>query len=220
MIAFILVAVVLLVIFLRPRYKEPRVIKGVFTRDQCEKIIQMASKRLEPSSVSWDMEVDRTIRKSETAWLSPHKSPLVRDVMQKCISMTDRPFRNSEHLQVLKYKPGGFYSVHHDAFEYEKTPRVFTAIIALNDDYTGGGTGFPTLNRVYKLNQGDVLLFNTLNDWGLHTDKALHAGMPVKSGEKWICNLWIHRHAYSLKDDEEEAEEHIKRETGGSCSAL
>lgn len=214
MIVFVLIAVIILVILLRPKYKEPRVIKNVFTREQCERIIQMASKRLEPSTVSWGMEVDNDIRKSETSWLSPYKSPLVRQVMDECVSMTDRPFKNSEHLQVLKYKPGGFYSLHHDAFENEKNPRVFTAIIALNDNYTGGGTEFPNLKKVYKLNQGDVLLFNTLNDWGLHTEKALHAGMPVKSGEKWICNLWIHRHYYNINDDDKEAEENIKKNKG------
>jgi len=30
------------------------------------------------------------------------------------------------------------------------------------------------------------------------TSKAIHGGKPVISGEKWICNLWIHRYPYKL----------------------
>jgi hypothetical protein len=29
------------------------------------------------------------------------------------------------------------------------------------------------------------------------TSKALHGGQPVKSGEKWICNLWVRKYPYA-----------------------
>jgi len=70
-------------------------------------------------------------------------------------------------------------------------------MVALNDGYTGGETIFPNLRKEFKLNKGDVLIFNTLNDYGYHTKKALHGGSPVNSGDKWVCNLWIHRHPYT-----------------------
>jgi hypothetical protein len=28
------------------------------------------------------------------------------------------------------------------------------------------------------------------------TSKALHGGLPVKSGEKWVCNLWVRQYPY------------------------
>ena len=104
-------------------------------------------------------------------------------------------------MKVLKYTPGGFYTQTQDKFDLsvEKNPRLYTCIIALNDEYEGGETSFPNIGKDYKLNKGDVLLFNTLNDWGRITDKALHGGKPVISGDKWICNLWIHRYPYGAQ---------------------
>jgi prolyl 4-hydroxylase len=74
--------------------------------------------------------------------------------------------------------------------------RIHTFILALNDTYDGGETHFPNLNTSYKLNAGDALFFDTLNIFGWMTSKALHGGLPVKSGEKWICNLWIREYPY------------------------
>ena len=52
------------------------------------------------------------------------------------------------------------------------------------------------LKEKYKLKAGDALFFNTLDNYGLDTSKALHGGEPVKNGEKWICNLWVHKYKY------------------------
>jgi|TARA_R110000823_G_scaffold5793_3_gene22871 hypothetical protein len=201
MIVFIFVSIILLIILLRPRYQHPRVIRNVFSHKVCDHIIELATPNLKPSLVGTTSEggsVDTSERKSETAWLAPDTSDTVRRVMDKCVSTTDRQFANAEYLQVLKYQPGGFYNPHQDVFDRheEPNPRVNTCIIALNDDYEGGETVFPTLQKEYKLNKGDVLLFNTLNDWGFQTQKALHGGKSVISGEKWVCNLWIHQYPY------------------------
>jgi predicted 2-oxoglutarate/Fe(II)-dependent dioxygenase YbiX len=202
MIVFILVSLLIICILLRPKYQEPRVLRNVFTSEMCDSIIELATPKLTRSEISLNKDIDTTIRDSETAWLKPESSDVVRRVMQKCVAATDRQFINTEYLQVLKYKPGGFYKPHQDAFKssVEKNPRLYTCIVALNDDYEGGETSFPNLGKDFKLNKGDVLLFNTLNDWGLRTEKALHGGKPVISGEKWICNLWIHRHPYEQRE--------------------
>jgi|TARA_B110000977_G_scaffold36604_1_gene49127 hypothetical protein len=198
MIIFVIISIVLICIFLRPKYQEPHVIRNAFTGKMCDRIIELASRDLKPSTVSQGKDVDDTKRKSETAWLNPKESASVEKLMEKCVSLTDRQFDNAEYLQVLKYTPGGFYKPHQDAFENEKNPRLYTCIVALNDDYEGGETTFPVLGKDFKLNKGDVLLFNTLNDWGRITAKAIHGGKPVLSGEKWICNLWIHKYPYEL----------------------
>ena len=200
MIAFVLVAFVLICILIRPKYQEPRVLRNVFTQQECDNIIEIARPNLSQSLVSLNRDIDTKVRDSETAWLKPGTTGDVKRVIDKCVSMTDRQTVNAEYLQVLKYKPGGFYKPHQDAFKLKlnENPRLYTCIVALNDKYEGGETTFPNLGKDFKLNQGDVLLFNTLNDWGRMTDKALHGGKPVISGEKWICNLWIHRHPYEF----------------------
>ena len=215
----IIIAVVLLCILLRPRYKEPMVLPSVFTPEECDNIIKAADSRLEPSNLDTDFHVDKSIRESETAWIDPAENKVANKMIRKCVSYTDRKPVNSEQLQVLKYKEGGFYTPHQDAFYDEPNPRTVTAIIALNDDYEGGETEFPNLGKRFKLNKGDVLLFNNFTDWGYQTPKSLHGGRPVKSGEKWICNLWIHRYPYN-PEDWTGSKAFPGNEGGGSCSVF
>ena len=70
-------------------------------------------------------------------------------------------------------------------------------MFALNDDYEGGETSFPNLDIKYKLKKGDCLFFHTLDNYDALTSMALHGGQPVKSGEKWVCNLWVHKYPYA-----------------------
>lgn len=191
----ILIIILLLAFLLRPTYYPPRVYRNFVSHETCDYIIDKARKDLKPSTVAKEKVLDEKVRKSETAWLDK-SDPLVSKVIEKCVSHTDRPLCNCEKLQVLKYTPGGFYKPHQDAFENDPNMRMHTCIIALNDDYEGGETEFPNLNKKYKLNKGDMLLFDTTNDWGWITSAALHAGKPVTSGEKWICNLWIRTYPY------------------------
>lgn len=192
----LLVFITILVLYILPNYPTPRIFENFLTDDECEYIIQQAKRSMEISTVKTDKKVDESVRKSETAWLKKEDS-IVRSVMERCLTNTDRPFINCEQLQVLRYKPGGFYKPHQDAFENEKNMRMYTFILALNDDYEGGETIFPNLKKEYKLKKGDALFFDTLDNYEFMTSKALHGGKPVKSGEKWICNLWVRKYAYT-----------------------
>lgn len=187
----------LLVIYLVPRYQEPRVIPEFLSDDERNHIMKKAEKKLNVSTVAVDGKVNRDIRVSETAWLELD-DPIVRRVAERCVSLTDRPLGNCENLQVLRYKQGGHYKPHQDTFDDMKgNKRMYTIILALNDDYEDGETEFPNLKKTYKLKAGDALFFHTLDNYELKTSKALHGGRPVKSGEKWICNLWVHKYPYN-----------------------
>lgn len=192
----LLISITLLILYFIPTYTNPKIIKTVLTNDECDHIKQVASKKLHASTVSKSRNIDETIRKSETAWIKASEDPVVDKLIRKCVSMTDRPLSNCEDLQVLKYEPGGFYKPHQDAFPDDKNKRMYTFIIALNDEYEGGETVFPNINKSYLLEKGDALFFNTLNNYECMTKKALHGGASVTSGEKWVCNLWIRKYTY------------------------
>lgn len=195
-IIIILLAILTILFLMRPRYHQPFIYRNFIPHETCDYIIEQVRDKLKPSTVSMKKVVDTDVRKSETAWLGT-EDPIVKAVVDSCTSTTDRPLCNCEKLQVLKYTPGGFYKPHQDAFVGEKNMRKHTCIIALNDDYEGGETEFPNINKKYKLKKGDMLFFNTMNDWGMMTPEALHGGRPVTSGEKWICNLWIRTFPYA-----------------------
>ena len=191
----ILLFLIVLLAYLLPTYPKPVVIENFLSENERIHIKQEAKSKLQVSTVDKDRRVDEQIRKSETAWLST-EDPIVRSVVERCVSRTDRPIENCEQLQVLRYKEGGHYNPHQDVFYQDKNKRLYTFIIALNDEYEGGETAFPYLNEKYKLNAGDALFFHTLDNYGLDTTDALHGGQPVKSGEKWVCNLWVHKYPY------------------------
>ena len=87
--------------------------------------------------------------------------------------------------------------------EFEKNggQRVVTMIIYLNDDFTGGTTEFPNLKQEYFPKKGNALLFYSLQKNG---DKchplSLHAGTPVKTGHKYIANVWLREKPYKTID--------------------
>jgi prolyl 4-hydroxylase len=191
----ILLFLIVLLVYLLPTYPKPVVIENFINEKECAYIIEQAKSKLHVSTVDKDRRVDEQIRKSETAWLST-EDPIVRRVVERCVSRTDRPIENCEQLQVLRYKEGGHYNPHQDVFYQDKNKRLYTFIIALNDEYEGGETAFPVINENYKLKAGDALFFHTLDNYGLDTTDALHGGQPVKSGEKWVCNLWVHKFPY------------------------
>lgn len=176
-------------------YRKPQVIKGILSDKERRYIITLAEDKLEDSKITTGKIVNESIRKSKTAWLSKN-DPIVDRIIRKCLKYTDKHVTNFEKLQVLKYEKNGHYKYHQDCFIGDKNKRIHTFILALNDDYDGGETHFPHLNKSYKLSAGDALFFDTLNKWGCMSSKALHGGLPVKSGEKWICNLWVRKYPY------------------------
>lgn len=187
---------IVLVVYMLPTYPKPIIIENFLSENERIHIKQKAESKLEVSTVAKNKKVDEKIRKSETAWLST-EDPIIKSVVERCVSHTDRPIENCEQLQVLRYKPSGYYKPHQDVFYEDKNKRVHTFILALNDEYEGGETSFPNIKEKYKLRAGDALFFDTLDNYGLDTSDALHGGEPVKSGEKWVCNLWVHKYPYN-----------------------
>jgi hypothetical protein len=177
-------------------YIEPKVIPNLLTEDEIEYIKKKSIDKLEPSTIGDLDEVKESTRISETTVLS-REDPIIDNLMRKCVGLTNKPIGHCEKLQVTRYKTGGFYKPHQDVIlKYLPNIRQYTFIFALND-YEGGETSFPNLDIKFKLKKGDCLFFHTLDNHEQYTSMALHAGEPVKSGEKWICNLWVHKYPYT-----------------------
>ena len=64
----------------------------------------------------------------------------------------------------------------------------------LNDDYGGGSTYFPDFGLRITPERGKAVFFHNLTAEGnAQHPMARHVGEPVLSGEKWLCNPWIHQ---------------------------
>ena len=178
----------------------PTEVGQILTPEECKAIIDYAEPKFSRSTLVAAEAVDDT-RTSETAWLS-RDHDLSRKILAKARELTGMPFENCEDIQVVRYKPGTYYKPHHDAccednehclkFEDEGGQRVGTLLVYLNDDYEEGWTAFPDANLKLKAPPGGGVFFRPLgrDDWRCHP-KALHGGMPVKNGTKYLCNVWV-----------------------------
>ena len=68
---------------------------------------------------------------------------------------------------------------------------MLTLLVYLNDGYDGGETEFPDLGLRVRGAPGDALLFASVDAAGAPCPAARHAGLPVRSGEKFLLSKWI-----------------------------
>ena len=182
-------------------YDEPYIINNIITEDEAKYIIYNASSEFNDSSILGQI-VDHNVRKSKTAWLHKNDDSVILTIMLRIANIVNLPLENAESLQVVRYEPDGYYKEHHDSccdntkicndFIKRGGQRIKTVLIYLNDDFEEGSTYFPLLNKKYKPPKYSAIIFNPLakNSNKCHP-LALHAGLPVKSGIKYIANLWF-----------------------------
>jgi len=174
-------------------YEEPRVIDNFITHEDCDYFMNLEGE-FECAGVGGvgGRIINPSVRKCEMkVSKEPYDINVITKICTKCNEILSGGEFNIEPISVVRYKVNGFYKPHYDnnAVDME---RDYTFIIALNDDYEGGETEFPNLEKEYKLKKGQALFFHNIDKDRNKTHYALHAGKRVKSGEKWICNLWVY----------------------------
>jgi len=186
-------------------FTKPKIYENFITDKESEYILKKAENNYHVSGIGFgasqlDPDIDFNIRTSYVAWL-PKNDKIIKKIILKVCKLTNMNFKNVEDLQVVKYEPNGYYNEHHDSccddhedcIEFAKDGnRIVTMIIYLTDDFEGGATNFPMINKQYKPKKYSGLMFFPMNRAGdkCH-ENSLHAGMPVLSGEKYIATIWI-----------------------------
>jgi prolyl 4-hydroxylase len=120
------------------------------------------------------------------------ESPAIHAINQRLATVSDTPVANGEPLQILRYSPGQEYRAHHDALPHTDNQRILTMLVYLNDGFEGGETKFLKTGLSVKGDIGDALLFRNADKQGRPDPNALHAGLPVRAGQKLIASRWIH----------------------------
>jgi prolyl 4-hydroxylase len=189
-------------------WRPPEVHYGVLTQDECSYIIRQAEKSFKRSGVV-GQDTPSDARTSETAWI-PKDDPVARKVLDKACKLSGKPYENAENLQVVRYKPGTYYKHHHDSccddsqacskFEEVGGQRVATLLVYLNDDFTKGETHFPQWgDSKMKPPSGAGILFRPLgSEEAKCHPHALHAGLPIGEGTKYVCNAWIRENKFTV----------------------
>jgi prolyl 4-hydroxylase len=183
----------------------PVIVPDILEPHECEYIIEKAENSFTRSTVVGIDGPDES-RTSETAWIGKD-DPVARKILEKACELTGKCYKNAEELQVVRYKPGTYYRAHHDAccedseacslFENKGGQRVGTLLVYLNDDFTDGETHFPDFEDLkMKVPPGSAIFFKPLGPEDKCHPKALHAGLPISSGTKYVCNAWVRENTF------------------------
>ena len=190
--------------------------EDVVTKEEAIRLIELGervgySRSTEVGSVKPDGSYGTTIqsrRTSETAWCYEkcYEDELAKGVMDRVSNLTGIPETNSEYLQLLKYRKGQFYDVHHDYIDYnirrQRGVRVLTVFLYLNDVKAGGETKFDQLNISVVPKRGRALLWpNVLNERPNEQDnRTTHQAFPVEQGVKYGANAWFHMRDFKISN--------------------
>lgn len=191
----------------------PRIesIKGALSPFECDYLICVSAPLLTPSAVvdheqgAAKQEIYRT---SDGAAIGIVDLDLALFVLwKKLASLAGAPVCNAELLGLLRYRPGQEYKPHHDFLpeddrDYSEVRRTgqrsHTLLVALNDRYEGGETHFPKLGVSWRGARGEALHFENTDAKGAPIRDSLHAGAPVRAGEKWLLSLWLRENRFWL----------------------
>jgi prolyl 4-hydroxylase len=177
---------------------------GVVTPEECADLVTLASPRLEPSTVA-DAQTGKDVvsarRTSTGMFFRPMENDLVARLDRRFAELAGLPVDNGEGLQILHYDVGAEFPAHFDFLLPSSKAneesiarsgqRVATLIAYLNDVEEGGETAFPKVGWTVFPRQGSAVYFEYCNSRAQVDPLTLHAGCPVRRGEKWIATKWM-----------------------------
>ena len=180
-----------------------KILDNILTKEECLELIDLAEDKFTPSKVLGNqIEGYRT---AQNTWIYD-QTVLTNKIKDIIVKETNLPIENQENIHIVKYEIEGEYKDHHDFFHpgedyYDRVierggQRVYSCLIYLNDDFTGGETYFPNKNITITPKLGRVVIWRNLKKDNLLDYDSLHAGLPVKSGKKYISVIWIRENNY------------------------
>ncbi|HEX3777072.1 MAG TPA: 2OG-Fe(II) oxygenase [Polyangiaceae bacterium] len=193
------------------RSEQPRVavFGNVLGAEECERLIELARPRLQPSTV-----VNPTSGKDEVMahrtsfgmFFRLEETPFIARLDRRISELMNLPLENGEGFQVLRYPTGSETTPHFDFLQptndanrtsiARSGQRVSTLIAYLNDVDAGGETTFPKAGLAVVPQRGNAVYFEYGNPQNQVDYASLHAGAPVRSGEKWVLTKWMRQRKF------------------------
>ena len=162
------------------------IIKNIISKSLAQQIIEEAENYAKENKWKTDRHehyptVDNVFTEK---WTNFH---IIENIIQKKIYTEIVKLYNVKYNQigineifVVKYDMNG-----QKKLEEHKDGSEFSFIIALNDEYQGGGTYFTEIKKQISLGTGDCLIFSGQNK---------HKGVQIKSGKRYILTGFLHFH--------------------------
>ena len=176
-----------------------KIYDDALTKEECKDLVEFCDDKLYNQPL---LTGDASYRTSNQYFI-----PLGSGVDDKINTITSEitklPMVNQELTSVVRYEKGQEYKEHWDFFfpntdEHEQyvintnnANRVMTVLFYLGDDCKGGETVFPKIPISITPKVGTCLSWVNMYGDEQYNNDSLHAGLPVKSGTKYIATKWV-----------------------------
>ena len=174
-------------------------IHNYITPEECQELIKMIDANHSRSSVvvGGTDRTDVTDHRTSSTSNLDMSTPIMSKIKKQISETLGLELVKGEALQGQLYEPGQYFKPHNDFFSgpaYDmhckaSGNRTHTLMIYLNDDYKGGGTHFPTLQKTVEPETGKALWWYNMKD-GKVQDQYLHEGVTVDEGKKYVVTSW------------------------------
>jgi prolyl 4-hydroxylase len=183
-----------------------KILDDFLTKEECLELIDMGTKQMQ-AATTLGAKIDG-YRTADNSWLY-ESTPLTQKIENFISKESGLPVENQENIHIVKYYVGGEYKPHHDYFQPNESyyndsmgtagNRVFSFLIYLNHNYTGGETEFPTKKIKITPKEGRLLIWRNMNEDGSLDPNSFHAGLPVKTEVKYIAIVWVRENTFKTK---------------------
>jgi prolyl 4-hydroxylase len=174
------------------------VLRDFLEAEDCEALIARIEAKRRPSTLA-NFNGDDRFRTSETCDLDTDDA-VVAGLSARLAQISGIDPAHGEPLQGQRYDVGQEFKAHTDYFEPGSADyatycsvagqRTWTFMIYLNDVEAGGATRFKAIDKIVKPERGKLLAWNNrLADGSVNTD-AIHHGMKVRAGRKYVITRW------------------------------
>lgn len=182
-------------------YNNPIIVNNVITKEICDRIIDFCLDVADNRPRFVEAKYNQQFSISKT-------SELAQPIVEKLAKMVGLKFDQAEDIVVFRYSPYQTYPIINDsccfpndkcqAFIKRGGQRVTSIVIYLNDEFEGGETIFPNINKLTVLpSVGSAIVYYPLaaNSTKCHP-KGYKVANPVSSGIKWTATLYFRENTY------------------------
>jgi prolyl 4-hydroxylase len=186
-------------------YLDIFIVRDFLDERDCAELIALIDDDHEPSKLLSPTE-DPEFRTSHSCNLNPYDEAVSR-VEGKLTDLMGIDPVQGETIQGQRYAVGQQFKPHFDFF-HEGEPywaemiksggqRTWTAMAFLNHIEGGGETFFERAAVKVTPRRGNLLTWNNMDANGLPNNYAIHQGLPVTAGTKYIITKWYRERPWS-----------------------
>lgn len=183
--------------------------RNFITNQERLHLLEISRERRKRSTVVDNATGANTMSDYRTGFMAELKGaedPVIADIEMRAARLTNTRVAQGEPMQVIGYHRGEQYKKHNDWFDPGFAgaarhlrwggQRVKTVMVYLKAPEKGGETAFVNLGLKVRPEECAALVWDNVLPDGSIDHRVLHAGLPVRKGEKVIMTRWIRARAF------------------------